>query len=734
MTQTGHVARHAAVHVPRAGDGRAHARRARRHLRAGCVLYEMLVGEPPFTGPTAQAIVARVLTERPKAPSVRRSTVPAHVNAAVLTALQKLPADRFASAAAMSDALQDRAYAIAETHGAGHAHATGSWNRITIVATAIAAVAVLAAAWALGTRPGEDARRVLRVAMALPDSLSLITFRAGNLALSPDGSQMVFVATKPSTRASDVNSDGLWLRATDQLLATAIPSTRYASYPRFAPDGRHVGYVDIISGALRVVDLEGGTPRTVADTGVDRSPIAFTPDGDIVARSRLALARFPADGGPPTVISTIDLAAGETIHLDPDVLPNGRGVLFTVAHQPSANMAAYAIAVLDLRSGRHHVLAPGVAARYVAGYLLIVHANGTLTAAPFDQDTQRLTGAEIPVATDVRVDAFGAGTFAATSDGTLIAYVAGSAEASNATLVWVARDGTVTQVDSLWRANFDAVSLSPDGRQIAASLGVNGSDEVWIKQVDGGKTKLTFGGVRQYRPRWLPDGKSVSFLSEDKMPYGLVTKRADGIGETVPLAALDRNLADGFVSPDGKWVIMRTSSATPGTGDILAKRIGDTVTVPLVTAKDVTERAPALSPDGKWLAYASNETGHAEVYVRPFPNVNDGKWLVSLAGGNDPVWSHSGRELFYITSANELTAATIAVQPGFSVRERTKLFTLPADIRGSASASRFSVAPGDQRFLMIQSLADVSARAGHDQLVLVTNVLKELKGRTGRKR
>lgn len=413
-------------------------------------------------------------------------------------------------------------------------------------------------------------------------------------------------------------------------------------------------------------------------------------------------------------------------------MPNGRGVIFTVAHQPSANIAAYSVAVLDLKSGRHQILAPGVAARYAAGYLLIVHANGTLTGAPFDQDAQRLTGPEIPVATDVRVDDFGAATFSATSDGTLFAYAVGSGVLSEANLVWVGRDGTVTQVDSLWRANFDAVSLSPDGRQIAASLGGNGAADVWIKQVDGGKTKLTFGGVRQYRPRWLPDGTRVSFISEEKMPFGLVTKRADGIGESVPLAAPDRNLADGFVSPDGQWVIMRTSSATPGLGDILARRIDDSVIVPLVAAKDVTERAPAISPDGKWLAYASNETGRPEVYVRPFPNVNDGKWPVSLAGGNDPVWAHSGHELFYLTSANELTAATIATQPTFSVRERITLFTLPTDIRASAATARFHVAPGDRRFLMIQTAPDTSGRVGRERLIVVTNLLGELKRMAGK--
>ena len=191
--------------------------------------------------------------------------------------------------------------------------------------------------------------------------------------------------------------------------------------------------------------------------------------------------------------------------------------------------------------------------------------------------------------------------------------------------------------------------------------------------------------------------------------------------------------SDANISPDGKWVVMRTSSTAGGHGDILARRLGDSVAIPLVATKDVEERHPALSPDGKWLAYRSLETGKEEVYVRPFPNVNDGKWLVSLDGGGDPVWSHSGRELFYINTADELWSATIATEPAFSVRERKKLFTLPAGVRASASSARFDVAPGDQRFLMIQTIADGGA-AGRHKVVLVTNLLEELKRKAGEKK
>ncbi len=697
----------------------------------GCVLYEMLVGEPPFTGPTAQAIVARVLTGAVEAPSARRSTVPANVNAAALTALQKLPADRFASAAAMSDALQDRAYTTAATQAAMIGmRASGTWNRLAIAATAIAAVAVLVATWAIVTRPRVAEQRVMRVAMGLPDSLAFTTL-AGNVAFSPDGSKIVFGAYAP-TASSSAGTPQLWLRSADNLQASVIPSTLLAMYARFAPDGHHVAFVHALTGALTVVDLDGSPPRTVADTGVLRAPIAFGPDGSLFASAAGAsssLLRFPAAGGARSKVSTLDAQAGEANHVYPDVLPNGRGVIFTVQHNPNSSISLYDIAVLDLVSGRHRILANGVVGRYLAGYLLIVHANGALTAAPFDQDARQLTGPEMPIAADVRVSAFGRVELTTTSDGTL-AYVAGRGEGSEATLVWAARDGKITPVDSQWRANFDHVSLSPDGKQIAVSIGDGANEDVWIKQVNGGKTKLTFGGVRQYRARWWPDGKKVVFISEEKSRFGLVTKRADGIGTTDRLAELDRNIAEGLVSPDGNWVIMRTSSAAAGHGDILARRIGDSVAIPIV-ATQVDERHPAISPDGKWLAYRSEETGKAEVYVRPFPNVNDGKWLVSLDGGSDPVWAHSGHELFYLNSARELLSASVTTQPVFSVRERKKLFMFPASVRPSSSSSRFDVAPGDQRFLMMQNVADAS---GHEQLILVTNLLEELKRKAGAKK
>jgi serine/threonine-protein kinase len=214
----------------------------------------------------------------------------------------------------------------------------------------------------------------------------------------------------------------------------------------------------------------------------------------------------------------------------------------------------------------------------------------------------------------------------------------------------------------------------------------------------------------------------------------MAIKRADGIGAIQRLAPLADNIAEGFVSADGQWVIMRTTSTAAGRGDIFARRLGDSVTIPLVVTKGIEERHAALSPDGKWLAYRSLESGKAEVYVRPFPNVNDGKWLVSLDGGGDPVWSHSGHELFYITSTDQLWSASIASSPTFSVRERRKLFDLPSGVRATVASSRFDVAPDDQRFLMIQSLEAAAGASSRTKVVLLTNLMAELQSKAGVKK
>lgn len=691
----------------------------------GCVLYEMLIGEPPFTGPTAQAVAARVMTGVVEEPRKRRQTVPDHVNAVVLTALEKVPADRFESAAAMAAALKDLGYGGLATAGRRDGETSVAVRSIAPVRRHLGTLAVaglVLAAVGLAARsliPFDDNKRIpLRVLAALPYGLELPSDWNGHLALSPDGSTMVLAATDAREGPDGVRQ--LWVRAMDGLTATPIPSTRHAAYPRFSPDGRSVAYFDLsaASGRVKIVDLEGGSPRLITDSA-SRSELGFTPDGAVVVAKRGHLIRIAPDG-TERVLSTPDRQSGEAGHAGPEVLPGGRALVFRVQYPPTSDFSRFRIAALDLESGRHHVLTEGVAARYVRGHLLVVHANGELTAAPFDAKSLAFTGKEMRLLNDVRVNDFGRIDLTIDDKG-MLAYVPGGSHAADANLIWLTRDGTVSLADSTWRANFTASALSPSGREIAVSIGDATTEDVWVRQADGAKVRVSNGPSRNYRPRFTPDGRSVMYISENVVPAGLAVRRLNGLGDRPSAEVFGEIVLEALDSPpNGQWQLVRLSVAQ---GDIMARRAGDTVLTPLIaTAAD--ERHPSLSPDGRWIAYRSNESGTAEVFVRPFPNVSDGKWLVSLDGGSSPVWSRSGTELFYIRGGRELWAATVVTQPTFIVRGRKKLFDLPDGARPSPSSVMFDVAPGDQRFLMIRTIIEGHQPDPKTNMVLVTDILQ----------
>jgi eukaryotic-like serine/threonine-protein kinase len=398
-------------------------------------------------------------------------------------------------------------------------------------------------------------------------------------------------------------------------------------------------------------------------------------------------------------------------------------------------VSRFEIAAVDLKSGKHRVLTRGVYARYVApGYLVVLRADGALVAAPFDQDRLELTGPSVTI---------GGGTelgsrfqdMAVTDDGTLV-HVDQDVVQDSSEIVWVDRAGRTTPVDPTWRANFESVALSPDGRQLATGVLTREGAEVWIAQLPTGtRAKLSAEGEINYRPSWVHDGR-VAFRSASTGRFELVAKRADGLGLTERMATDSRSISSGFVSRDGQWRIYRTDATEDGRGDILALRAGDSVPTPLV-ATDAEERYPALSPNGRWLAYRTDEGGRTDVWVRPFPNVSDGRWQVSVAGGTEPTWSRSGRELFYLTPANELVAARVTTDPPFTVHDRRVLFTRPSTMALNIATVTYDVSLDDSHFLMIRSVGRsrpgyvVADNAG-GRLVLVEHWVEELKARVPR--
>jgi hypothetical protein len=410
----------------------------------------------------------------------------------------------------------------------------------------------------------------------------------------------------------------------------------------------------------------------------------------------------------------------------PVVLPGGRGILFRTRLSNQA-VADFQILAMPLPHGEPHVLMRGVYARYSpTGHLLVVTADGKLIGVPFDPDKLAITGPPIGLLEGIGVEVGGFSTnLALSSNGTLV-YTTGNATRTRRP-VWVTRAGVESQVDSTWQPQgaIAAVSVAPDGKALAVEVVQNGTSSIWVKQIPTGPfSRLTFGDTANLRPSWTADGRSVVYLATATTNGGTPTmRRADGTGTARTLLRSPFAFGHTFLTLDGKWLIARRSFFEAGAGDIYGVHEGDSTLVPLVTGP-ATELDPAVSPDGKWLAYSSNESGVSEVYVRPFPDAGSARWQVSTAGGTDPVWSHSGKELFYRSAQESLV--TIAVRPGatFTFEQPKALFSTAPYVAAAPIAS-FDVSPDDRRFLLLRETAPNE----RNELIVVQNWTQEMKTR-----
>ena len=682
----------------------------------GAMTYEMLTGEPPFTGPNSQAIVAKVLTEQPPPLRPKRPSVPPAVEHAVLVALQKLPADRFGSAKDFADALDGKggSYASTVITGATRPARPARLTRPAIAAIALTAAAAGAVGWFLHRAP---AAPVLRYTMALPEDQALADTRGHRITISPDGSRLVYVGHGP-------DGSQLWLRNRNQLRATPIPGSNRATVPFFSPDGSRVGYVVEGNTEMRVVTLTGAPPITVADSGLGADGATWSEDGFIyfdglTGGGTTGLVRVAAGGGKVLQqVTTVDTLKGERDHFWPSALPGGRGILFTI--QKQGNDERNELAVLDPKTMKYHTLVQALTGRYSpSGHLLYVTAAGDLLAMPFSLDRLEVSGEPFAVTGSIKRRPFGAVDLALSMTGTLM-YITGTGAPDPSEIVYVNRDGSNTVIDSALRGDFQTVALSPDGRRLALSKIDGTEQQVWMKQLpDGPLSKLSFEGNRSLRPAWSPDGEYVSFIANLGTGPLLYRKRADGSGPTEPMLVYPgRVINEAHWSRDGKWVVFRTLPS-----DIFARRTsGDTTIVPLVETP-FDEIMPALSPDGRWLAYSSNESGTFETFVRPFPDAQSAKWQVSTAGGLDARWSPDGRELMYWTGAGQLWS--VPVLPGTTF-VTGQAHALPIDgSRYVGQIGAWDITPDGKRFLMIRQALGKSEER---ELVVVENLLAELTG------
>jgi Tol biopolymer transport system component len=683
--------------------------------------YEMLVGDPPHTASTAQAIVAKVLTEKPRSVHVGRPNVPAHVDYAVARGLEKLAADRFESAKEFSEALNGKGVAVS------HASATGpASQRSPVAARELAAwgalVMVAAAfAWNQLKAPGAGEQPVVRALLDVPTGARIDPTLAGSsIAVSPAGD---FIAYNARTASG---STALFIRRTDGLDVREVVRPRAggvgARNITFSPRGDFLAFSE--GNVIYKVPTDGGQAITVGTvssvvSAVTPYGLSWAEDDTIYVGNFSGLVAIPAAGGQAVLLGTRDSVTLRTGARWPLALANGRSLLFVSGRTASDNPR---LGVYDLRSGLTTQFGTEAAAPlgFIDDRLVYVTPDGTIMAIRFDQRAARPEGTPVPVEEGVVVDQTVGAKAALSRTGTL-AYLRGRAEQQP---VIVRRDASlpIPLIEELHV--YTHPRFSPEGDRVAITVTSKGSTDIWVYNIPRNTfQRLTTEGMN-VRPEWSPDGKRVVFRSERGGKAGIWWQPADGSGPAELLHASDDDPFEAIISPDAKWLIYRTGPGFPHYRDIFAVPMqGEKRPLPLATGPG-TELMPRLSPNGKWLAYQSTVSGRFQVYVRPFPG-NGAVTQVSVTGGTEPVWSPSGTELLYRDPEGPIISVKVTTGTTFSIGERRPITS--AEYVTDASHANYDVAR-DGRLLMLR-------RAGEEaKTIIVHNWIREFRAKTAAKR
>jgi serine/threonine-protein kinase len=667
----------------------------------GAVLYEMLAGEAPFTGPTAQAIVAKVLTTEPGGIRSLRRTVPPHVEAVVMQALEKLPADRFGTAAEFAAALSNPSYAAP----ARAALAAPSRQRIlTFVPWLLLALALGLLGWQRWGRAGAaEPEPIQRFSIVLPEDGAWTNQSGASLSISRNGRVLVYTGRGPGIQR-------IYLRPMDRTDPVPVPGTDNGGRPVFSPDGRWIGFVG--NRGLVRVPVAGGPTEDVCRLG-GYMWLAWLENNSVVFADGTGGLRQCSFAGEVTTLLAND--SGATFN-HPHGLPGDRGILFTLRQRGTDR-----IAVLDLRS---RVMKPldllGSDPRYVeTGHLVYVTPDGTALAVPFDLDRLTPSGDPVTIAQGIAIDGDGTASMAVSLSGV---FVAVSGSASSRALELVDRTGQ-TQPLTTEVAEFYGPRFSPDGRRIAVS---RGEITLWVlDRAQGNLTRLPPDGSA-LRPVWTPDGSRIAYVRQTGAKVDLRIVNADGSAPPESLLTHESlSVWAGMFTPDGRSLVVRTVGG-PTLRDIWLKHLDSaSALVPLVQSP-ANEVSPSLSPDGKWLAYNSNESGRLEIYVRAFPGMG-GRTQVSIDGGTEPVWSPRGNELFY-RSGEHFIAALVRTSPAFEVIQRTTLFSSRDYGDPDGTYQDYDVSPDARSFVMVRNLNTLT------QFQVTLNLFRQLQTAAGEAR
>jgi serine/threonine protein kinase/Tol biopolymer transport system component len=674
--------------APEQVEGKTNEIDARTDIFAfGAIVYEMATGKRAFEGKTSASVIAKILeTDPPPVSSLQPLTPPA-VDRVIKRCLAKDPNERWQSASDLEAELKWSAESISQAGlSAGGANPVRKNSRTTVpwIVLSLAACAIVAvAAWNV-RRLSPTPRPVTRFTITLPAGQRLAALDTPAIALSPDGTRLAYVAAQGN------GPQQLYLRAMDSSEAKLIPSTDGAVNPFFSPDSQWVGFFAGLK--LKKVSVSGGAPVTLADAAAPQGA-SWNSQGIIAFGSEPAavLLRVSDAGGTPQELTR--LQKGEADHDWPEFLPGDKTVLFAASGDDRANAQ---IATQSLVTGERRNLIQGATHPYYASSGQLVYAQGgNLMAVPFDLQRLAVTGGAIGVVEGVQQSTSSGGAQYSVSNTGSLVYVLGAVQATaQSRLIWVTRNGTEQRLRIPVR-EYRFPGLSPDGRRLAVRM----SDQVWVYDLAREtQTRFTFEGDENSNPLWTPDGKRIAFRSTRGGQSDVFWQMADGSGSLERLTTTGEEFqTPGSWSPDGQLLALGKVSSNKRS-EIWVLRLSDRKAQPfLQTSFD--EMAPRFSPDGRWLAYSSNESGRFEVYVQPYPGPG-GKYQVSTDGGTEPVWNRNGRELFYRV-VDKMMAVDVATQSGFSAGKPQMLFEGRYD-PGPFTAD-YDVSPDGQRFLMIKA-------------------------------
>ena len=658
----------------------------------GAVLYEMATGRRAFTGSGQASLIGAILHTDPPPISKIEPTTPAALDRIVRTCLAKDPEDRWQS---VGDAGKELKW-IAE--GATSMHAAAPLappRRRERLAWTLAAVALLISAISavFFLRRPQPPHRILRFAVAQPEKWAF----GDGFEISPDATELVF----------DAAADGksmLWQRRLDSFQPRVIPGTEGASFPFWSPDGQSLGF--FADGKLKRIPATGGPVQSITEASLARGG-AWTRDGRILfaPSSTSPLMLVDASGGPVSAATRLETARGETGHRWPFILPDGRHFLF-LARNNESDKEAICAGSLDSKEKKILLVSNSRPFYVPDGYLLYARDH-VLVAHKFDARTLTLSGNPIPLVEDMEpVGVSGpTGFVRATVSGGILAFRRENLQRSQ--LTWYDRSGKPLSTAGP-AGGFADLVLSPDGTRVAVlrTDPRSRANDLWtLDLARENLTRLTFNPSEHLMPRWSSDGKKILFSSNRPGSTGVFWKLASGGPDEMFLKTDRATFVDDW-SRDGRFILYE--SLDPKTGyDLWAVPMpGPGVPFPYVVAPG-RQRNARFSPDGRWVAYVSDETGRPEIYVQPFPPTG-GKWLVSTDGGDQPFWRDDGRELVYVSGKMEVTAAEVRIGETFEASSPHPLFPIRTPyVFGLATfGAPLAMTSGGRRFL-VNSLVEV---------------------------